>query len=52
LGFKLSQIGDPKNQNKKSIAIHTKDFCGKTKPKKKVPKSPDFEEFFFLNRNI
>jgi hypothetical protein len=52
LGFKLSQIGDPKNQNKKSMAIHTKDFCGKEKKKKKLPKSPDFEELFFLNHHI
>jgi hypothetical protein len=34
LGFKLSQIGNPKNQNKKSSAIHTKDFCGKKRKEK------------------
>jgi len=43
LGFKLSQIGDPKNQNKKSSVIHRKDFCGKKKRKKeKVAKVTRF----------
>lgn len=48
MGFKLSQIGDPKNQNKKCRAIHTKDFCGEKKRKRKNCHSHQILRIYFL----
>ncbi len=42
------KIVDPKNQNKKSSAIHTKDFCGEKKRKRKSCQSHQILRNFFL----